>query len=110
MPTALNALGLPPGATEAEIKERWRRLAMANHPDRGGDTAMFQELKRHYENALKRVIHPSQDFLDSDEELTSKSIFKEACGFCAGRGYKSMVNGFGVLQFPCLVCSGTGKE
>lgn len=31
---ALAALGLPPGATAAEIKSAWRRLSLEHHPDR----------------------------------------------------------------------------
>jgi len=42
-------LGLPRTATADEIKRAYRRLASQHHPDRGGDTARFQELQQAYE-------------------------------------------------------------
>lgn len=39
--------------TVEEIKKEFRRLAMENHPDRGGDTATMQEIIEQYHAALK---------------------------------------------------------
>ena len=36
-------------------KREYRRLAMANHPDRGGDTAIMQEINSQYHACLKRL-------------------------------------------------------
>ncbi|WJW76113.1 DNA-J related domain-containing protein [Thiohalobacter sp. IOR34] len=41
---ALAVLGLEAGADEAAIRQRYRRLAMQHHPDRGGDAARLQEI------------------------------------------------------------------
>ncbi|HQU15168.1 MAG: hypothetical protein B7Z66_05875 [Chromatiales bacterium 21-64-14] len=41
---ALKVLGLEAGACARDIQRRYRRLAMKHHPDRGGDTARFQEI------------------------------------------------------------------
>ncbi|PKM29051.1 MAG: molecular chaperone DnaJ [Gammaproteobacteria bacterium HGW-Gammaproteobacteria-11] len=41
---ALQRFGLQPPVTRAEIKRRYRQLVSAAHPDRGGDTAVVQEL------------------------------------------------------------------
>lgn len=41
---ALAILQLPPDATEIALKERYRRLAMEHHPDRGGDAETFQKI------------------------------------------------------------------
>lgn len=45
-------LGLPPGATMAEVKRAYRRLAKANHPDSAGESALprFLEIQRAYES------------------------------------------------------------
>ncbi|MBT6053664.1 MAG: J domain-containing protein [Candidatus Scalindua sp.] len=36
-----------------EIKAEFRRLAMLNHPDKGGEKAVMQEIISQYHNALK---------------------------------------------------------
>ena len=36
-------LGVRPGAPRSEVAEAFRRFALRNHPDRGGDPARFQE-------------------------------------------------------------------
>jgi molecular chaperone DnaJ len=42
-------LGVERGATEAEIKKAFRRLAMEHHPDKGGDQAKFKEMNEAYQ-------------------------------------------------------------
>ena len=42
-------LGVPRGATLPEIKRAHRALALASHPDRGGDADTFREIQRAYE-------------------------------------------------------------
>lgn len=49
MANAYETLGVPKGASEEEIKKAYRRLAAKHHPDRGGDTAKFQEIQGAYE-------------------------------------------------------------
>ena len=41
-------LGVPRGASQDEIKQAFRRMAAQHHPDRGGDTATFQEVQAAY--------------------------------------------------------------
>ena len=41
---ALALMGLSPPVTWAQIKTRYRQLAYASHPDRGGNTERFQRL------------------------------------------------------------------
>ena len=48
---ALLTLGLQDPVDEADIKQAYRRLAATHHPDRGGDTRVFQEI-----NAAMRVL------------------------------------------------------
>jgi hypothetical protein len=48
-------LDLSPAFTEAELKKAFRHSAFILHPDQGGSTEQFVELKAHYEN-LKPVL------------------------------------------------------
>lgn len=47
-------LGVAPGADASEIKRAFRRLALATHPDRGGDAAGFIRVKWAHDEALAR--------------------------------------------------------
>ena len=38
-------LGVDRTATPDQIKQAYRRLASQHHPDKGGDTAKFQEIQ-----------------------------------------------------------------
>jgi hypothetical protein len=51
-----DVLGLPTSASEEEMKKRFRELAKAHHPDRGGDLAMMKrinEAHRQLEQAFR---------------------------------------------------------
>lgn len=48
-------LGVAKHATPEEIKKAYRRLASQHHPDKGGDTARFQEIETAY-----RVLSDSE--------------------------------------------------
>lgn len=39
-------LGLEPGATAEQVRERYRRLAMENHPDRDGSEGAAERMAR----------------------------------------------------------------
>lgn len=41
--------------TVTEIKSAYRKLAMENHPDRGGDTEVMKTINAEYKEALKSV-------------------------------------------------------
>lgn len=49
----------------ADVKKRYKELAMLHHPDKGGNTATMQEINAEY----KAVIHnPNFSFAQSTEE------------------------------------------
>lgn len=46
--------GLPQGAAEEQIRQRYRELALAFHPDRhGGDQSVMQEINAAYQRLLR---------------------------------------------------------
>ena len=47
--THYNTLGVGESATADEIKKAYRKLASQHHPDKGGDTAKFQEIQTAYD-------------------------------------------------------------
>ncbi len=49
----------------AEVKKRYKELAMLHHPDRGGDTATMQEINNQYESISK---NPSFNFAKQTEQ------------------------------------------
>jgi len=60
-------LGVARNATQDEIKQSYRRLASQHHPDKGGDTARFQQIQSAYdvlsdENRRKAYDQPSPTF------------------------------------------------
>jgi curved DNA-binding protein len=60
MANAYDTLGVPKGASDEEIKRAYRKLAGQHHPDKGGDTARFQEIQSAYEtlsDPQKRAQH-----------------------------------------------------
>lgn len=60
MANAYETLGVPKGASDAEIKKAYRKLAGQHHPDKGGDTKRFQEIQTAYDtlsDPVKRQQH-----------------------------------------------------
>ena len=63
--------------TMAELKAEYRRLAMANHPDRGGDAEVMKAINNAYEAAFKR-IESAQPCRQSDNTTEGKKNASEA--------------------------------
>lgn len=60
MANAYETLGVPKDASDADIKKAYRQLASKHHPDKGGDTAKFQEIQSAYDtlsDPVKRQQH-----------------------------------------------------
>lgn len=51
-------LGLPPGATQAEIKKSYRKQSLILHPDKEtGDEKAFMKLTKAYQVSKKKNLH-----------------------------------------------------
>jgi curved DNA-binding protein len=67
-------LGVPPSASQDEIKKAYRSMAMKHHPDRGGDQTKFQEIQEAYnilsdENLKAQHDNPGQHFNFGNEDM-----------------------------------------
>lgn len=65
---------------------------MIHHPDRGGDAAKFDELRRAYKRALEEASAP------------------QPCGSCGGSGRVKYTRGFYSVELPCSACGGSGRS
>jgi hypothetical protein len=74
-----------------EAKREYKRLALIHHPDRGGDTAMMQEINRQYEELMENPFfgfskakpEAQEDFLkfpEIIEQIIRFDITIEVCG------------------------------
>ena len=53
--SAWELLGLPAGASLADVKAAFRQRALVAHPDQGGDGDAFRELHRAYARLVERL-------------------------------------------------------
>ncbi len=53
-------LGVPRGASEADIKTAYRKLAHRHHPDKGGGAKKFSEISEAYKQALRNASSGSK--------------------------------------------------
>lgn len=52
MANPYQVLGLKVGATPDEVKKAYRRLAKKHHPDLGGDSELFKEINKAYDDII----------------------------------------------------------
>ena len=72
-------LGLTSSATDEEVKQAYRKLAMKHHPDRGGNESEFKKIKEAYETITSGGNSPS----DRDGFSDLNDMFSQ--GMRAGR-------------------------
>lgn len=86
-----STLGVGRDASADEIKQAYRRLAREHHPDRGGNTAKFQELQAAYDtlsNPQKRAEYdrPSH-FGHSNQGFHTNFDFSDIFSTMFGQGF-----------------------
>lgn len=86
-------LGLHPGCSMQDLKNKWRVLASIHHPDKGGDTETFIKLRVAYKQIEKILNRPKK------------------CPFCDGSGIVVSLTGggFNVSTEDCEQCDGKGR-
>jgi curved DNA-binding protein len=95
MANAYETLGVSRDASDADIKKAYRQLASKHHPDKGGDTAKFQEIQSAYDSLsdpVKRQQHDNPfagqqgndihfDFRNGGVNDIFEHLFRNAGGF-----------------------------
>jgi DnaJ-class molecular chaperone len=90
--TPFQILGLEETATEQEVIDRFRGMALLSHPDKGGTALGFMRIKVARDQALALIRAP------------------KPCLACNGTGRKQVVNGFTSVTLYCETCQGSGKQ
>lgn len=80
-------LGINETASQDEIRSAYKKLAMKNHPDRGGDTKKFQEISQAYD-----ILSDPQKKAQYDAEKNGFNTF--------GGGFANMQDMFGFKFGP----------
>jgi DnaJ-class molecular chaperone len=81
MQNPYQTLGVAPNANADEIKQAYRRMASQHHPDRGGDTKIFQEVQVAYDtlsDPQRRAAYDNPGFgggFRADAPFDFQSIF-----------------------------------
>ena len=74
---ALKILELPMNASEANIRKKYKKLALVHHPDKGGNTEKFKKIQGAYAyltGANKRVEHEAE----AEAHQTHHEPFRES--------------------------------
>lgn len=71
-------LGVDSSATSSEIRQAYRKLALAKHPDRGGDPAEFARVSKAYEVLSDSKARAKYDATGRTSKLTAEEEFIEA--------------------------------
>lgn len=87
-------LGITKGATDAEIKRAYRRLAQEHHPDKhGGDNQKFKDINKAYQVLSDKNKRQQYDqFGATFEQSSSGGGFN---GFSGGDPFSDFARGFG---------------
>lgn len=73
---AFDVLGVLPNSDKETCKQAYRRLAMQHHPDKGGDTAMFQSIQKAWndiDSGYRRFIRKAPE---APRQSQHKTTFK----------------------------------
>jgi DnaJ-class molecular chaperone len=75
-----SVLGIERDASPNEVKKAYRKLCLAHHPDKGGDTEKFQKINQAYE----AITNPERGDSDAGSSSAKSDIFDHLFGRRSG--------------------------
>lgn len=99
---SLNILGLSLPVTPNEIKQKYRELALANHPDRNPDNPGAHKKMQEINNAMKIATGIDPESLDIEQRTDKITYFKKT--------KPDQVIDYGGFQISFSVGDGTGQD
>lgn len=105
---SLEALGLDDTATEADVTSRYKELAKTAHPDGGGSSEQFQQLKEVRDEALRELSF-GQSISKARLQLNAlrEAARGTKCPRCDGSGVGTTRRaGFRTFSTVCRLCRG----
>lgn len=103
-PTYYAVLGVPPASSYQKLHERYRALAVEQHPDKGGDAEKFKAIALAW-----GVLRDAERRRKYDAQLLLEGRF--SCITCGGKGLRTGFAGRKFLkEVLCESCNGTGEQ
>ena len=102
-PNHYDVLGVAPMASQPEIREAYKRLAVEGHPDKGGDPEKFVLITEAY----SEIGNPDRRGR-YDDGLKLRGTYPALCKACEGEGTR--VVGASGKRVECKSCKGTGRR
>ena len=80
-----------------DLKAQYKKLAFANHPDRGGKTEDMQQINNEYDELFKRVknVHATADgktYTKKEEQTDVPDNFREIINAIISSAFVFMIN------------------
>lgn len=101
--THYQTLGVPPSARPEELHRAWKRLSVANHPDRsdGGNVESYNRAQEAWQ-----IL----EFADKRKEYDALMYLRHGkCGKCKGAGtIQKSITFTSTKTVECVTCKGSG--
>lgn len=103
VPTAYAVLGVSPGMAIRDIHTIYKKLAVEQHPDHGGDGERFAQI-----TCAFGVIKDAGRRERYDVQL--RMMGRLNCKTCDGTGLRKTYHKRKLIPIPCELCRGTGED
>jgi DnaJ-class molecular chaperone len=95
---AFEILGLPENSDDDTIKKAYRKLALKNHPDKGGDPEEFKKISNAYNVIINGEDEPDINPMDIFEQLFNGGMHGMPFGMMFGQGMHGMPMNFSMIN------------